>query len=280
VPGSVSGRWADMERGRTGRPYKRSVRLLAEAMALSELQCLHLDRASRLVAREAPVPSPARTAETIPAAGPPPVAAPGQLPAADPAQPPAGHVAPRELPAPVGHFTGRAAELDELPNLLAGGGGCTLVICAVAGTAGVGKTALAVQWAHRAAVRFPDGQLYVNLRGYDPDRPVASADALASLLRALGVPGTDIPDGVEDRARLYRSRLSGLRVLVLLDNARDAEQVRPLLPGDPGCAAVVTSRRRAGRAGGHRRRPAAGPGPAAAGRRGCAATVADRWPGR
>ena len=106
----------------------------------------------------------------------------------------------------------------------------------------MGKTALAVLWAHRAAGRFPDGQLYVNLCGDDPDRPVASADALAGLLRALGVPGTDVPDGVEDRAWLYRSRLAGRRVLVLLDNARDAEQVRPLLPGDPGCAAVVTSR--------------------------------------
>jgi tetratricopeptide (TPR) repeat protein/DNA-binding XRE family transcriptional regulator len=225
---------ANMERGRTRRPYAHSVLLLAEAMGLSELQRLQLDRASRHVACDAPMPSPAVTAETIPAAGPPPAAAPRQLPA--------GRVVPRELPAPVGHFTGRAAELDELSELVAGGGGRALVICAVAGTAGVGKTALAVQWAHQVAERFPDGQLYVNLRGYDPDRPVASAEALASLLQTLGVPGTGIPDGVEDRARLYRSTLAGRRMLVLLDNARDGDQVRPLLPGDPGCVAVVTSR--------------------------------------
>jgi DNA-binding SARP family transcriptional activator/tetratricopeptide (TPR) repeat protein len=161
-----------------------------------------------------------------------------------PAEPPAaGNAVPRELPAPVLHFTGRAAELAELAELAAGGGdGRTMVICAVGGAAGVGKTALAVQWAHQVARRFPDGQLYVNLRGYDPGEPVLAADALAGFLRSLGVPGADIPDGVEDRARLYRSRLAGRWMLVLLDNARDAEQVRPLLPGDPGCVAVVTSR--------------------------------------
>jgi DNA-binding SARP family transcriptional activator/tetratricopeptide (TPR) repeat protein len=163
-----------------------------------------------------------------------------------PAAPPAGHAVPRELPAPVRHFTGRAAELAELAELsdlaAGGGGGRTLVICAIVGTAGVGKTALAVQWAHQVAGRFPDGQLYVNLRGYDPGEPVSAADALAGFLRSLGVPGTDIPDGAEDRARLYRSRLAGRWMLVLLDNARDGDQVRPLLPGDPGCVAVVTSR--------------------------------------
>ena len=163
-----------------------------------------------------------------------------------PAAPAAGHAVPRELPAPVRHFTGRAAELaelDELSDLAAGGGrGRTLVICAVGGTAGVGKTALAVQWAHLIAGRFPDGQLYVNLRGYDPGEPVLAADALAGFLRSLGVAGQEIPDGVEERARLYRSRLAGRWMLVLLDNARDGDQVRPLLPGDPGCVAVVTSR--------------------------------------
>jgi DNA-binding SARP family transcriptional activator/tetratricopeptide (TPR) repeat protein len=154
----------------------------------------------------------------------------------------AEHVVPRELPAPVRHFTGREAELSELSDLAAGGGGRALVISAIGGTAGVGKTALAVQWAHQAAGRFPDGQLYVNLRGYDPGEPVAATHALAGFLRALGVPGTGLPDSMEDRARLYRSRLAGRRVLVLLDNARDGAQVRPLLPGDPGCVAVVTSR--------------------------------------
>jgi tetratricopeptide (TPR) repeat protein len=152
---------------------------------------------------------------------------------------------PRQLPAAVGSFTGRAAELAALTGLLGTqpeGRAPTLVISAIGGTAGVGKTALAIRWAHLVAGRFPDGQLYVNLRGYDPDQPVAAADALAGFLRTLGVPGTDIPDGAEDRARVYRSRLAGRRLLVLLDNARDGEQVRSLLPGDPGCMAVVTSR--------------------------------------
>jgi DNA-binding SARP family transcriptional activator/tetratricopeptide (TPR) repeat protein len=176
-----------------------------------------------------------------------------QVLAADPAldlsesEPPAAGpepAAPRELPAGVRHFTGRAGELAALTSLLdepAAGRGI-VVISAIGGTAGVGKTALAVQWARQVAGRFPDGQLYVNLRGYDQGEPVPAADALAGFLRTLGVPGTDIPDEVEERARQYRSKLAGRRVLVLLDNARDGEQVRPLLPGDSGCAAVVTSR--------------------------------------
>jgi DNA-binding SARP family transcriptional activator len=152
-------------------------------------------------------------------------------------------MSPRQLPAAVSHFTGRAAELDALSGLLGEvSRSRTVVISALAGTAGVGKTALAVHWAHRAAGRFPDGQLYVNLRGYDPGQPVAAADALAGFLRDLGVPGQEIPDNVAERARLYRSRLAGRQMLVLLDNARDGEQVRPLLPGDPGCIALVTTR--------------------------------------
>jgi DNA-binding SARP family transcriptional activator len=174
-----------------------------------------------------------------------------QILAADPALDPprslspsdgAGWAAPQELPAGVRHFTGRAGELAALTRLLDEPAKGLVVISAIGGTAGVGKTALAVHWAHQLAGQFPDGQLYVNLRGYDPNLPVAAADALAGLLGTLGVPGQDIPDEMEDRARLYRSRLAGRRVLVLLDNARDGEQVRPLLPGDPGCVAVVTSR--------------------------------------
>jgi DNA-binding SARP family transcriptional activator/Tfp pilus assembly protein PilF len=179
-------------------------------------------------------------------------AAPAPAPGSRPAAP-----VPRELPAEVSAFTGRAAELRRLDQLLTGrtaqdgeahgSGGAAgqapaAVISAVSGTAGVGKTALAVHWAHRAAERFPDGQLYVNLRGYDPGRPTAAADALAGFLRALGVPGQDIPPGLDERAARYRSLLAGKRVLVVLDNAGDAEQVRPLLPGTPGCAVLVTSR--------------------------------------
>jgi DNA-binding SARP family transcriptional activator len=159
---------------------------------------------------------------------------------------------PRELPADVPTFTGRAAELAELDRLLGPGRadpaqaaparGPAAVISAVSGTAGVGKTALAVHWAHRSADGFPDGQLHVNLRGYDPARPVTADDALDGFLRALGVPGPDIPPGLEERAARYRSLLSGKRMLVVLDSAGHAEQVRPLLPGTPGCAVLVTSR--------------------------------------
>jgi DNA-binding SARP family transcriptional activator/Flp pilus assembly protein TadD len=156
---------------------------------------------------------------------------------------PDGAIVPRQLPAAVSHFTGRTAELDALSGMLSDGSGPrTVVVSALAGTAGVGKTAVAVYWAHHIADRFPDGQLYVNLRGYDPHEPVQPADALAGFLRALGVPGHHIPDEIEERARLYRSRLAGRRMLVLLDNARNGEQVRLLLPGDPGCVAAVTSR--------------------------------------
>jgi DNA-binding SARP family transcriptional activator/tetratricopeptide (TPR) repeat protein len=156
----------------------------------------------------------------------------------------AAGVVPRELPAGVPYFTGREQELEFLTRLLEQGKDQqpTAVISVISGAAGVGKTALAVSWAHHVAGRFPDGQLYLNLRGYDPGEPVSAADALAGMLRTLGVLGTAIPDGVDDRARLYRSLLAGRRVLVLLDNARDGEQVRPLLPGDPGCVSVVTSR--------------------------------------
>jgi DNA-binding SARP family transcriptional activator/tetratricopeptide (TPR) repeat protein len=152
---------------------------------------------------------------------------------------------PCQLPAAVAGFTGRAAELGALTQILhdAGAGGPgTVVISAIGGTAGVGKTALALHWAHQVADRFGDGQLYVNLRGYDPDRPVTAADALAGFLRALGVPGHDIPSDEAERAARYRSLLAGKQVLVVLDNAGGVEQVRPLLPGRPGCAVVVTSR--------------------------------------
>jgi len=154
-------------------------------------------------------------------------------------------VMPRELPAEIGHFTGRTQELQALTGMLdrlKDDTTATMVISAIGGTAGVGKTALAVRWAHQVAEAFPDGQLYVNLRGYDPGPPVPAEDALAGFLRALGAPGQDIPARPDERAARYRSLLAGRRVLVILDNARDVEQIRPLLPGAPGCLAVVTSR--------------------------------------
>jgi DNA-binding SARP family transcriptional activator len=161
----------------------------------------------------------------------------------------AGTAVPRQLPAPVQLFAGRSAELAALTGLLdqgdpgqQGGAERTLVISAIGGTAGVGKTALAVQWAHSVAAQFPDGQLYVNLRGYDPGQPLATAEVLASFLRALGVPSQEMPSADDERAALYRSRLAGRRVLVVLDNARDVEQVRPLLPGTASSVVLVTSR--------------------------------------
>jgi hypothetical protein len=166
---------------------------------------------------------------------------------------------PRELPADVAAFTGRIAELAQLTALLvttsrarsrvgaampaAGALPTTsVVMSAISGTAGVGKTALAVHWAHQVADRFPDGQLYVNLRGYDSSQPLTPADALSGFMRSLGVPGKDIPPELDERAARYRSLLSGRRMIVVLDNARDVSQVRPLLPGSPGCVAIVTSR--------------------------------------
>ena len=151
---------------------------------------------------------------------------------------------PRELPADVPGFTGRDAELAELDGLIRRPGtrSSAIVIAAVSGTAGVGKTALAVHWAHRVGDLFPDGHLYVDLRGYDPELPMEPAEALARLLRALGVSGADVPHDLAERAARYRTVLAGRRVLVLLDNARSAEQVRMLLPGSSSCLVLVTSR--------------------------------------
>ncbi|MGH3694905.1 MAG: ATP-binding protein [Pseudonocardiaceae bacterium] len=161
---------------------------------------------------------------------------------------------PAQLPPAVEVFTGRSRELDDLDRLLlrstdqatatqvTDGNSTAVVISAVSGTAGVGKTELALRWAHRVRSEFPDGQLYVNLRGFDPDQPLSAADALAGFLRALGVPGPNIPLDVEERAAAYRSMVDGRRILVVLDNASSVEQVRPLLPGAPSCVVMVTSR--------------------------------------
>jgi DNA-binding SARP family transcriptional activator/tetratricopeptide (TPR) repeat protein len=162
----------------------------------------------------------------------------------------AGRRRPTQLPPDVWGFTGRAAELSRLDALLdaaPGRGGeadatTAVVISAVSGTAGVGKTSLAVHWAHRVRDAFPDGQLYVNLHGYDPQQPTPPAEALASLLNGMGVSEHDLPLDVDSRAAIYRTELSGRRMLVILDNAGTVEQVRPLLPGTATCLVVVTSR--------------------------------------
>lgn len=158
-------------------------------------------------------------------------------------------VVPAQLPADIPDFTGRGAELHHLDRLLAerptrpeptSAGAAPAALVTVSGTAGVGKTALAVRWAHRVRRWFPDGQLYVDLRGHDADPPVAARQALAGFLRGLGVTGADLPPGTEERATAYRSRLDGRRMLVVLDNAVSAEQIRPLLPGAPSCFVLVT----------------------------------------
>jgi tetratricopeptide (TPR) repeat protein/transcriptional regulator with XRE-family HTH domain len=166
-------------------------------------------------------------------------------PPATPRQPCAG--APRmQLPAVVAAFTGRTDHLKQLDMLLdrvSCGAPGTAVIAVISGTAGVGKTTLAVHWAHQAAERFPDGQLYVNLRSFDPnDTAVSPAEALRGFLGTLGVPPEGVPATPDGAASLYRSLLANRQVLIVLDNARDADQVRPLLPGAPGCLILVTSR--------------------------------------
>ncbi len=228
--------------------YQDARRVLAGELGIEpgpELRGLQ----ERILAGEA---EPTPPADAMPAQSAATTSVPGQLPtvldAPAPAMPAASEPAralPRELPMGVRGFTGRLDELRTLTKLLdefGDGVSGTLLISAIGGTAGVGKTALAVYWAHQVAGRFPDGQLYVNLRGYDPAQPVAPADALAGFLRSLGVAGQDVPAEEAERAARYRSLLAGRRMLVVLDNAGSAEQVRPLLPGSPSCVVVVTSR--------------------------------------
>ncbi|HEY2578728.1 MAG TPA: tetratricopeptide repeat protein [Streptosporangiaceae bacterium] len=204
----------DLERGITSRPYRNSIERLADALGLADDGRAEFIKAARPVSEDGD---------------------------ATRQPPPAGPV-PWQLPAAATDFTGRSAELTTLTELLQTGGGPPLVVSAAGGTAGVGKTALAVHWAQQATGLFPDGQLYVNLRGYDPGQPMLPTDALAGFLRALGVAGQDIPAEQDDRAARYRGLLAGRRMLVLLDNAGSADQVRPLLPGSGTCAVLVTSR--------------------------------------
>ncbi|MFD5118995.1 BTAD domain-containing putative transcriptional regulator [Streptomyces sp. NPDC058385] len=167
-------------------------------------------------------------------------------PSAPTAEPSAAPLRPAQLPATVPDFTGRASFVTELRDILASasspdGEGQVMAVSAVAGIGGVGKTTLAVHVAHAARPSFPDGQLYVDLQGAG-SRAAEPETVLGSFLRALGTADSAIPDSLEERSALYRSTLDGRRVLVLLDNARDAAQVRPLLPGTEGCAALITGR--------------------------------------
>ncbi|MFF5358485.1 BTAD domain-containing putative transcriptional regulator [Streptomyces scabiei] len=155
------------------------------------------------------------------------------------------HAPPAQLPPDLSVFTGRQAEMALARGLLPADGGSarSVVIRAIGGMAGVGKTALSIHWAHEVAHRYPDGQLYADLRGFDPGgATVGPEQILRSFLDALGIAPEQVPVGVDAQASLYRGLLVGKRVLVVLDNARDTEQVRPLLPGAAGCLAIVTSR--------------------------------------
>ncbi|NUT92897.1 MAG: tetratricopeptide repeat protein [Saccharothrix sp.] len=151
-------------------------------------------------------------------------------------------IRPGMLPPDVPLFTGRVDELMDLDSSLKAVPATAVVISAIAGSGGMGKTSLAVHWAHRVRDHFPDGQLHVNLRSYDTSAPLTPDQALDGFLRTLGVPGSAIPQDLDGKTGLYRSLLAGRRVLVLVDNAAHVDQVRPLLPNNPTCLVLVTSR--------------------------------------
>jgi tetratricopeptide (TPR) repeat protein/transcriptional regulator with XRE-family HTH domain len=216
-----------LESGRISRPRSASVRALVEVLAGSD------DERRRFIA----VAHGVALASTSPRTGGDTESGVGLVGAGGP---------PRQLPRETSWFTGRTAELERLLELVPDPGRAgAVVISAIDGMAGIGKTALAVYAAHRMVDRFPDGQLFIDLHGYTQGlAPTEPAEALDQLLRDLGVPGTQIPTGLEARAALYRTRLADQQMLIVLDNAATDTQVAPLLPGTAGCLVLVTSRRR------------------------------------
>jgi tetratricopeptide (TPR) repeat protein/transcriptional regulator with XRE-family HTH domain len=229
---------ADLERGRTKRPYPSSVRALVRALGLPEQDG---DRLVALYRAGGGAPGSADR-----------VQADADEQADDPADRAGKDVTvPRQLPTRVPHFAGRTQQLAQLDAVLdqaasdRAAGAAGVVISAIGGTAGVGKTALALHWSHEVAPRFPDGQLYANLRGFDAggSAPADPADVLRGFLDALGVHPDRLPADADGLAALFRSVVAGRRMLVLLDNAADVAQVRPLLPASPECLVIVTSRR-------------------------------------
>ncbi|MFJ3816694.1 BTAD domain-containing putative transcriptional regulator [Streptomyces sp. NPDC090056] len=151
---------------------------------------------------------------------------------------------PAQLPAMAGSYVGRRRQMRELDALVSPDPAARAHVVAVVGAPGVGKTALAKHWAHARRAHFEDGQLFVDLRGHSPLPTLRPADVLAQFLRALGAPPDQLPTDEDEAAALYRTLLADRQTLIVLDNARDAEQVRPLIPGARGCAVVITSRSR------------------------------------
>ncbi len=226
------------------RAFRDARERLADELGISpgaELTRLH----ERLLATDPALDAPAARRLTGPARVPPSAAVPPAVPAVPAVAAVAG---PAQLPPEPSGFAGRAAELSWLQATLPGqpapdGAPQASPVVLITGTAGVGKTTLAVRFARQAVPLFPDGQLYVNLRGFDPaGAPMPPGTTLPWFLNALGVPARHVPSAVEAQSALLRTLLGGKRMLLLLDNAHDADQVRPLLPGSPGCLVLVTSR--------------------------------------
>ncbi|WP_435599247.1 AfsR/SARP family transcriptional regulator [Streptomyces anulatus] len=232
--------------------YRMTHARLREGLGMEpgpDLRTLH----QRILEQDRGLTGPAAEAVTLGALAPSPAAptppAPGAAPAAptpptpSAAQPPSCHPGRNNLPRDTRDFTGRAEELALLSEGIACADGYALPLAVLHGMPGIGKTALAVHAAHRLAEHYPAGQLYVDLHGFSGRRPIDPAEALAFLLQAAGT-GEALPDTLDGRAAAWREWTAHQRVLVVLDNARDAAQVRPLLPGSPGCLAIVTSRNR------------------------------------
>ncbi|MFJ8111864.1 AfsR/SARP family transcriptional regulator [Streptomyces sp. NPDC096132] len=210
--------------------YQRTRRMLADELGIDPgppLRQLH----QRILTADASLAGPDRPSATPPAPAPP--------------SPAPSSPVPRQLPASPALFTGRDEELEQLTKAVADGPDGAVAVSVICGPGGVGKSWLAAQWAGRNTHRFPDGQLYVDLHGFDPRTPPLPAHvALRGFLDALGIARDRVPTEVGAQSALYRSLLADRRMLIVLDDARDADQVRPLLPGSPSCAVLVTSRGR------------------------------------
>ncbi|HEY3906370.1 MAG TPA: tetratricopeptide repeat protein [Streptosporangiaceae bacterium] len=216
----------NLERG-IGRPYPSSIRLVATALGLTGAVADDLVISYRTAGNASQDSQDSAPAAAVPTSATAPVPAAGL----------------HQLPAAIPYFAGRTAELTLLDRWLEHANGQAMAISAINGMAGIGKTTLALHWAHRRASHFPDGELYANLHGHDPSGlPANPGEVVLRFLYALGVTAAQVPADLEGQTALYRSLLNGKRMLILADNARDAAQVRPLLPGSPGSLVLVTSR--------------------------------------